>query len=292
MKTRIIAERVNEFFEHIFALKASEAMKQYLDFCDRTIERSAFNNTLVFIQKPDCFYYATKSQWKERFERTIKDFARPLLILFPFAPVEFVYDLEDTEGKPLPKNFIYWWREGRSDVSEGTLGNLFTLCGELGIKTSIASAKYIEHHGYTTFGVASLKELGKERKIELHPRYASSDVRQESLGILIHEIAHHLLGHLGEISVNVPPKDGKERRVIVARAHQENDRGVREVEAELTAWLVFAKFGLEKQSSEYLAGWLTKEGAKGVRMNEICKVVEEIYAMSRKKRWWMKKASS
>src|SRR3989338_1525877 len=143
-KTQIIAERVNEFFEHIFALKASDAMKQYLDFCERTIERSAFNNTLVFIQKQDCFYYATKSQWKTRFERTIKDFARPLLILFPFAPVEFVYDLEDTEGKPLPKNFIYWWREGRGDVSEETLDNLMALCGELGIKTSIASTKYIE----------------------------------------------------------------------------------------------------------------------------------------------------
>ncbi|MEK6840012.1 MAG: hypothetical protein AABX72_03655 [Nanoarchaeota archaeon] len=108
-KIQIIAERVNEFFEQILVLKSSDMMRQYLEFCERVPNHAMFNNTLVFIQKPSCYYYATKSQWKKRFNREPKPFARPLLILFPFAPVEFVYDLEDTDGEPLPKNFIEWW---------------------------------------------------------------------------------------------------------------------------------------------------------------------------------------
>lgn len=289
-KNQIVAQRVNEFFSQIFKLKASDTMKQYLDFCERTIEHSAFNNTLVFIQKPECFYYATKSQWKKRLNRTIKDFAHPLLILFPFAPVEFVYDLEDTEGDPLPENFIYWWREGRGDISKNTLDNLMTLCSELNIKTSITSSEYIEHHDHKTFGVASKQITSNERSIELHPRYENPDLLQETFGVLVHEIAHHLLGHLGDKLESVQVR-GKNQTVIIAKDCRNNDRGVREVEAELTAWLVFTKLGAKKRSAEYLAGWITERRAEEMRMNEVCKTVDNIYKMSQGERWWVKKAA-
>jgi len=290
-KNQIIAERVNDFFSQILALKASDTMKQYLDFCERAIEHSAFNNTLVFIQKPSCFYYATKSQWEKSFNRTIKNLAHPLLILFPFAPVEFVYDLEDTDGEPLPEDFIYWWREERDDVSKNTLENLVSLCVELGIKIKIVSpSEYIKHYDHKTFGVAFKHKLSKEHSIELHPRYADPDLLQETFGILTHEIAHHLLGHLGEISVFIRMKDGKNQRVVVVKEYWDNDRGVREIEAELTAWLVFAKLGIKKRSSEYLASWITERGARKVRINEVCKTVDNIYKMSQGERWWLKKA--
>jgi len=288
-KNIIIAERVNEFFAQIFELKASAVMKQYLDFCERTIERSAFNNTLVFIQKPTCFYYATKSQWKKSFNRDPRDLARPLLILFPFGPVEFVYDLEDTKGEKLPENFIYWWREGRGDISKNILDNLMSLSNELRVKTSIAPSEYIENHGHKTFGVASKHKLSNERSIELHPRYKNINLIQETFGVLVHEIAHHLLGHLGDASVSVQVRN-QNREFIIARGCRNNDRGVIEVEAELTAWLVFAKLGAEKRSSEYLASWLTERGAKEVRINEVCKAVDNIYKMSQGERWWLKKA--
>ena len=292
-KNQIIAERVNELFAQILELKASNLMKQYLDFCERVIEHSAFNNTLVFIQKPSCFYYATKSEWKQRFNREIKDFARPLLILFPFAPVEFVYDLEDTNGDPLPKNFIYWWQEERGDVSKNTLDNLMSLCNELHIKTAIAPSEYIKHYDHKAFGVASKYKLSNERNersIKLHPRYEDPDLLQEALGVLVHEIAHHLLGHLGGFSVFVQTRD-KNQEVVIATKNHNNDRVVREAEAELTAWFVFAKLGAKKRSSEYLAHWLTEGGAKEVRIKEVCKTADNIYKMSQGERWWVKKAA-
>ncbi|MBK7442542.1 MAG: hypothetical protein IPI65_13570 [Bacteroidetes bacterium] len=41
-------------------------------------------------------------KWK-KYRRTIKKNARPLLILMPFGPVEFVYDITDTEGDEIPE---------------------------------------------------------------------------------------------------------------------------------------------------------------------------------------------
>jgi len=288
-KIQITTERVNEFFAQILKLQTSDVMKQYLDFCERVIEHSSFNNTLVFIQKPSCFYYATKSEWKNRFNREIKNFAHPLLILFPFAPVEFVYDLEDTKGEPLPRNFIYWWKEKRGNITKTTLDNLMSLCNELSIKTSISPSKYINQYDHKTFDVALKDKGSNERSIELHPRYENAILLQETVGVLVHEIAHHLLGHLGYFSTFAKIRD-KNQEIIIALDNHNCDRGVKELEVELTAWLVFAKLGAKKQSSEYLAGWFTSQGAKEVRINEICKVVDNIYKMSQGERWWIKKA--
>src|SRR3989338_3386779 len=127
-RQQLVIERIQEFFDQIFALKSSDTMRQYLEFCARMPNHSTFNSTLVFIQKPSCYYYATKSQWEKRFNRKLKPSARPLLILFPFAPVEFVYDLEDTVGKPLPKNFIYWWLEEKGGISKEKFENLIKHC--------------------------------------------------------------------------------------------------------------------------------------------------------------------
>ncbi|OGZ30287.1 MAG: hypothetical protein A2931_04145 [Candidatus Niyogibacteria bacterium RIFCSPLOWO2_01_FULL_45_48] len=280
-KQQVLFEQVQEFFEQLLSLKSSEKMKQYLKFCARMPNHSTFNSTLVFIQKPSCYYYATKSQWG-RFNRKPRRSAKPLLILRPFAPVEFVYDLEDTDGKPLPKDFIYWWKEEKGGISKEKFKNLIKLCEELHIKTSISSTDYLREEGHRTFGIAYRKLDNNEHGIELHPRYNDPEVLQEAFGVLVHEIAHHLLGHLGEIKISKVSS----KEVIIIKDARGNDRSVREVEAELTAWLLFSKYGIAKKSAAYMAGWITKQNAKSARIVEVGKTVENIYKMSEGKRWW------
>jgi hypothetical protein len=53
---------------------------------------------LLQVQKPGLNYAASEYDWRDRFDRTIKEGARPLLILWPFGPVALVYDELDTEG--------------------------------------------------------------------------------------------------------------------------------------------------------------------------------------------------
>ncbi|PIT96702.1 hypothetical protein COT82_01815 [Candidatus Campbellbacteria bacterium CG10_big_fil_rev_8_21_14_0_10_35_52] len=293
-KKEMFVREVQDFFDQLLAMKSSEKMEQYLEFCKRVPNHSTFNSTLVFIQKPSCFYYATKAQWKKLFNRELKPSARPLLILFPFAPVEFVYDLEDIEGEPLSeKDLIYWWVEESGGISRERIESLIRLCEELGIRFSIASTDYLREKGHMTFGVANHKMDTNEYRIKLHPRYKDPAFLQEAFGVLVHEVAHYLLGHCGEIRKAVQFRrknvEGFEDVFIAKDAHK-IDRSSEEVEAELTAYLVFSKYGVAKKSAPYLAGWITKQSAKSVRIVEVGKVVDNVYKMANGERWWIKKA--
>ena len=82
----------------------SQDYKELLDFVVRLRNFAPFNAMLLHIQKPGLSYAASERDWQERFGRRIKDGARPLLILWPFGPVVLVYDVQDTEGRDLPKD--------------------------------------------------------------------------------------------------------------------------------------------------------------------------------------------
>jgi hypothetical protein len=79
-----IFESINGFFIRAIELKESEKLAAYFRFMKMVPNHSPFNNTLVFIQNPNCGYYATASQWEKRFGRVIKNDVRPMVILFPF----------------------------------------------------------------------------------------------------------------------------------------------------------------------------------------------------------------
>jgi hypothetical protein len=89
--------------------------KALLDFVVRLRNFAPFNAMLLEIQKPGLTYAASALDWRERFGRTVKKDARPLLILWPFAPVAFVYDIQDTEGEALPLGVSPFVTEGRFD---------------------------------------------------------------------------------------------------------------------------------------------------------------------------------
>ena len=64
------------------------------------------------VQKPGLRFAASARDWRERFGRTPKEKARPLLILWPFGPVALVYDVMDTEGKALPEDVASFFAQG------------------------------------------------------------------------------------------------------------------------------------------------------------------------------------
>src|SRR3974377_1660074 len=78
--------------------------KALLDFVVRLRNFAPFNAMLLQVQKPGLAYAASAVDWWTRFGRKPKEGARPLLILWPFAPVALVYDVQDTEGRDLPKD--------------------------------------------------------------------------------------------------------------------------------------------------------------------------------------------
>lgn len=99
----------------------SQDYKNLLDFVVRLRNFAPFNAMLLQIQKPGLSYAASASDWKYRFDRTPKEGARPLLILWPFGPVAFVYDVQDTEGKDIPQGVASFVAQG--NISKEQLGS-------------------------------------------------------------------------------------------------------------------------------------------------------------------------
>jgi hypothetical protein len=49
-----IYESINGFFAGVFELKDSNKLTKYFSFLKKVPDHAPFNNTLVFIQNPDC----------------------------------------------------------------------------------------------------------------------------------------------------------------------------------------------------------------------------------------------
>jgi hypothetical protein len=63
-----------------------------------------FNAMILHLQRPGLRFAASEFDWKTCFRRNVREGAHPLIILWPFGPIALVYDLEDTEGLPLPRS--------------------------------------------------------------------------------------------------------------------------------------------------------------------------------------------
>src|SRR5213082_538223 len=96
----------------------SEDFKDLLDFVVRLRNFAPFNAMLLQVQKPGLTYAASAADWRLRFGRKPKEGARPLLILWPFAPVALVYDVMDTEGEDLPADVAAFFARGPIRESE------------------------------------------------------------------------------------------------------------------------------------------------------------------------------
>lgn len=93
---------LDDLFIRSLAYRQSKSYFELLKFIAKFPSYKPFNRLLLHTQNPNVTFVATPRQWDRDFSRTIKPEARPLVILQPFAPVLFVFDLADTQGGPLP----------------------------------------------------------------------------------------------------------------------------------------------------------------------------------------------
>lgn len=77
---------LDELFQEVGVYRHSKDLKELFDFIKKFPKIAPFNAFLLHIQKPGSQYVASASEWREQFNRTIKPGARPLVILWPFAP--------------------------------------------------------------------------------------------------------------------------------------------------------------------------------------------------------------
>ncbi len=210
-----------------------------------------------------------------------------MVALVPFGPVAFVYDVGDTEGENLPTKEMFWWEEKRICFDERVIAETIKNCKNIGINVHVSESgmNFIRENSLRTMGLAIRHSENLGRKIVLHPRYLNKSRLVEEYGVLCHEIAHHLLGHLGTINISVVTKRGKENKKIAAG--RDIPRHICELEAELAAWIVFNKWGIDKNSTTYMALWfMDQKDVEKIDMSEVLRAANKIKEMgTRMIRW-------
>jgi hypothetical protein len=100
-------ERERALIEQLIAATrlydSSTAVKELIAFTVRLRAFAPFNALLLHIQKPGLTYAATAADWNRRFGRVPKRGTRPLLVLRMMGPVDFLFDILDTEGRNIPE---------------------------------------------------------------------------------------------------------------------------------------------------------------------------------------------
>lgn len=92
---------LDKLFTEIGTYRESSEFRKLLNFVKKFPYVAPYNAMLVHIQKPGSLYVASAAEWGKKFNRRVKTGARPLVILRPFGPVAFVFELNDTEAKNL-----------------------------------------------------------------------------------------------------------------------------------------------------------------------------------------------
>jgi hypothetical protein len=236
------AETARSLLDHLLTdsrlYRSSKDYNDLLEFVSRLRNFAPFNAMLLQIQKPGLSYAASAWEWRECFGRTIKEGARPLLVLWPFGPVALVYDVLDTEGEDLPEDVASFVAHGEIDEERFSCG--LVLAAKRNIQCVMVDAGDNAAGSIRVFRRAQREEETTVYRMQLN-RNHSLPVRFTSLA---HELGHLFLGHLGlDRKLNIPSRP--------PLSHEE-----RELEAESVAYLVCARNGVESKSQTYLKNYV------------------------------------
>ena len=274
-----VEERERALIEQLISAtrlyETSEGVRQLLEFTARLRGFAPFNAMLLHIQKPGLTHAATAADWYLRFRRRPKRDARPLMVLRTMGPVDFVFDVLDTEGRDLPPDAFTF----------PTLGALSEACLEEIIRSIVRDGI-----GVTMFDAGDAK-AGSIRLVARSPtargkhtyemRVNRNHPPATRLVTVAHELAHLHLGHLGA--------DGG-RRIGDRR---DRSHAQHEVEAEIVAYLVARRNGLTPKSESYLSSYRGAfDDIDLFSVMRVANAVERVMGISAQQLWAAKALSS
>lgn len=240
---------LDDLFLRSLAYRQGDEYMKMLDWVARFPLYAPFNRFLLYQQKPDVTFVAAPGQWEHLFGRRVKPESRPLVILKPFAPVQFVYDVADTEGEPLPAGIVEMF-SARGAFSRTIWDNT---CANL----PRDKIYYRESDLDVAHAGSMLRCLGPAaRSVRGGPDWARYVVTinqnldpPAKYATLVHELAHLYCGHLG----------GDHECEWEDRSFVSHDEA--EIEAESVAYLVCQHAGIESSSNKYLAQFVDSHDA-------------------------------
>lgn len=240
----------------------SAQYQEMIRFMARFKDYSPYNNLLVWTQRPGCRLFATRSKWRKQFRRQVLEDARPMVILAPRTPVLLVYDIDDTEGPALPQEleefakFEGQWEPEWLERMVENAARHYSIRVDFKTLTSTLAG----------FATIDRRAPGSKMRIVVHDGLDEPS----RFGVLCHEVAHVLLGHLGNDQDRWwPNRYGIDHHSI-------------EIEAEGTAYITARRLGLRGASARYVSRHLPNgDLPPGVSPDHIGKVAGRLEQMAK-----------
>ncbi len=271
-KPDMVKDMMERLENGVKAIQNSEEYKAYLQTMSKFTNYSFYNSMLIHMQNPDATLVAGFRSWEKNFERHVKKGEKGIRILAP-VPVKkkktgsdeedvlgkeeteepeiayiryrtvSVFDVSQTEGKPLP-DF------GPKELS-GDMEDFDAFYGAVS-EFSPAEIRFDEIPG-------DAKGYYSSSNKEIVIRDGMSEA--QTAKTMVHEVAHAWL---------------HDREKMASRSEKKN-RSEIETEAESVAFVVSSHFGLDTSdySFPYVAGWL-----KGKNLKDMYQSVETIRRFS------------
>lgn len=281
-------------FNQVHEYRKGEYFINMLKFTTKMVHLNPFNAMLVYQQKPGAKYVLYPELWKERFNRSIKPDARPLVIL-NFKPVGFVFDLSDTYPSDTASSAsdeeIIWNINHQFDASfvlndlvdEDQLLRNLNLNGIALNNELEAASGYAGHCKCLMQPFPNDVEFARGKVIRDCPlpllisisKNASS--KAERISTLAHELGHIYCRH-----ISCPPSwrenklsGGASSPAWEARPLQHD---AMEIEAESVSWLVCSRLGIKTKSVEYLYEYFGNNDSvpEGVSYEQIYKAANKV----------------
>lgn len=202
-------QSIDDLVADALRYRGSKAYQDLLRFMGRFRRYSPFNALLIHAQIEGAAFVAPAHRWSSKYGRRVKPGERPVVVLQPFGPVMFVFDVSQTEPEP-----------GAPALPDG-FANPFAMSPMRGVQSALdwsvenAKADGVRVHmvssGSLSAGCISVAPSGMVQRVMVKRRPPESrdvPVRFETevnrsftpterYATVAHELAHLYCGHLG-----------------------------------------------------------------------------------------------
>ncbi len=276
---------INSLFREVLNFRTGKRFRDCLEFCARFRKLSAFNAMLLKAQRPGCRYALTLRAWRRDYARVIKTDARPLVIIRPFGPVDFLFDIGDTipinsnyEKIPQEVSQAYQYKK---EIPEWLYNKVVNNLPYWGVKygdmltgASFEGKLEVYHAGNDNsrlkFANCKGKMILPEQWTPTYTLKVRSGVsHSQAFGVILHEMGHLVCRHI-HCSYEKPWND---RQARVDLNHEQ-----KEFEAETVAWLVSHRQGYDLPDAySYLASYMNSdEEIPGIDLQVVLQAVSEV----------------
>ncbi len=291
-----IRKKVDILFESIEEYRTSKYFSELLEFCARFKTLAPYNAMMVRFQMPEARYVLTASEWRRMYHREINPNARPLVILVPFGPVNFVFEISQTHPMPgykvrtddeiLQELEHPYQTEGEFDKKyfQNLKNNLrfhsISYNPQLFAGASLGAKIELLKRPYESILIDINREIPPQKwKADYMLSTNSVGEDGQTFASIVHELGHFFCYHLPA------PDDWQKKRgnhsvpAWQPRLYFNQDYSAKEFEAEVVSWLICNRLDIKTPSEKYLSYFVDGKIPKGVSIDHIFNAFNKIWDM-------------